>query len=133
MRLQPAGRAQNKSQHSVVPKTPIRWCLRVWSTFAGENWLPDLCNNQAAPPEHVAGYNGVLSLSYDGGPSPFVPRFAGLNLEHVNNGISAADRDLQFEPRKHPMEIRRLDEKTCELYQPPLPNIGLESSTPFAF
>ncbi|MSO24182.1 MAG: hypothetical protein EXQ58_13265 [Acidobacteria bacterium] len=85
------------------------------------------------PPEHAAGYNGVLSLRYDGGPSPFVPRFAGLNLEHVNNGIATADWDLQFEPRKHPMEIRRLDEKTYELYQASLPNTGLESSTHFAF
>jgi hypothetical protein len=92
-----------------------------------------LANNQAIPPEHAAGYNGIVSIHYDGGPSPFVPRFAGLNLEHVNNGIATADRDLQFEPRKQPMEVRRLDARTYELYQAPLPNTGLESSTRFAF
>jgi len=92
-----------------------------------------LVNNEAVPPEHAAGYNGLSSIRYDGGPSPFVPRFAGLNLEHVNNGIAYAEQDLKFEPRKHPMEIRRIDEKTYELYQPPLPNTGLESSTRFTF
>ena len=114
-----------KNTYQVVPEGLVE--VR-WGKLAAR-----LVNNQAAPPEHAAGYNGVLSLSHDGGPSPFVPRFAGLNLEHVNNGISIADRDLQFEPRKHPMEIRRLDEKTYELYQAPLPNTGLESSTRFAF
>jgi hypothetical protein len=114
-----------ESTYQVVPEGLVE--VR-WGKLAAQ-----LVNNLAAPPEHAAGYNGLLSLRYDGGASPFVPRFAGLNLEHVNNGVATADRDLQFEPRKHAMEIRRLDEKTYELYQSPLPNTGLESSTRFAF
>jgi hypothetical protein len=111
--------------YQVVPEgsVEVRWGKLV----------AQLINNLAAPPEHAAGYNGLASIRYDGGPSPFVPRFAGLNLEHVNNGVATADRDLQFEPRKHPMELRRLDDKTYELYQAALPNTGLESSTRFAF
>src|SRR5258706_5791697 len=49
-----------------------------------------LVNNQAVPPDHAAGYNGLASLRYERGVSPFVPRFAGLNLEHINNGVSNA-------------------------------------------
>ena len=97
------------------------------------NLVAQLVNNQAVAPDHAAGYNGLQSIRYKGGPSPIVPRLAGLNLEHVNNGVATTDRDLQFEPRRHPMEIRRLDEKTYELYQAPLPHSGLESSTRFAF
>ena len=111
--------------YKVVPEDSVE--VR-WGKLAAQ-----LVNNQAVPPEHAAGYNGLISIRYSGGPSPFVPRFAGLNLEHVNNGAATADRDLQFEPRKHPMELRRLDERTYELYQPPLPHSGLESSTRFAF
>lgn len=92
-----------------------------------------LVNNQAVPPDHAAGYNGLLDIRYDGSVSPFVPRFAGLNLEHVNDGVAYTDRDLQFEPRRHPMQIRKVDERTFELYQAPLPNTGLESNTRFAF
>lgn len=95
--------------------------------------VAQLGTNQAFAPEHAEGYNGILSIRHDGGPSLFVPRFAGLNLEHVNTGVSFAEKELQFEPRKHPMQLRRIGEKTFELYQAPLPNTGLESSTRFAF
>lgn len=114
-----------KEAYQVVPEGSVE--VR-WGKLAAQ-----LVNNLASPPEHAAGYNGLLSIRYDGGASPFVPRFAGLNLEHVNNGVATTDRDLQFEPRKHPMELRRLDDKTYELYQAALPNTGLESSTRFAF
>ena len=92
-----------------------------------------LVNNRAAGPEHWEGYNGIMELRFRGGPSPFVRAYAGLNLEHVNNGRVYEDRDLQFEPRRHPMELRRIDERTYELYQAALPNTGLESTTRFAF
>lgn len=92
-----------------------------------------LVNNAAVPPEHAAGYNGLSFLSYDGGASPFVPQYAGLNLEHVNNGVAYEDQGLKFEPRQHPMELRKINENTYELYQAALPNTGLESSTRFTF
>ena len=116
-------RPTDSYQVVAAPRVEIRW-----GKLAAE-----LVNNQEVPPEHLAGYNGLMSIRHDGGPSPFVGRVAGLNLEHVNNGVATADRALQFEPRTHPMEIRRLDDRTFELYQAALPNTGLESSTRFAF
>ncbi len=92
-----------------------------------------MIDNGPSPPFHRGGYNGLVEIRHDGGPSPFVPQYAGLNLEHVNNGKIYPDRDLQFEPRRHPMELRRIDERTYELYQAPLPNTGLESCTRFVF
>lgn len=117
--------SRTQDRYEVVPEglVEVRW----------GKLTAELANNLDAPPEHAAGYNGLLSIRYDGGPSPFVPRYAGLNLEHVNNGVATGDRDLQFEPRKHPMELRRLDDKTYELFQAALPNTGLESRTRFAF
>ncbi len=92
-----------------------------------------LVDNREHPPHHRAGYNGLAEIRIDGGPSPFVPAYAGLNLEHVNNGRIYSDRNLQFEPRRHPMELRRIDAHTYELYQAPLPETGLESCTRFSF
>ena len=92
-----------RETYQVVPEGSVEVS---WGKLAAQ-----LVNNQAVAPEHAAGYNGLQSIRYEGGPSLFVPRFAGLNLEHVNNGVATADKDLQFEPRKHPMELRRLDDK----------------------
>lgn len=92
-----------------------------------------LVDNRAFGPDHRAGYNGLMEIRRGGGPSPFVPLYAGLNLEHVNNGRAYADRDLQFEPRRHPMELRKIDERTFELYQAALPETGVESCTRFEF
>ena len=114
-----------RDTYQVVPEGYVE--VR-WGKLAAQ-----LATKQAVAPEHAAGYNGLQSIRNDAGPSPFVPRFAGLNLEHVNNGAATANRDLQFEPRMHPMELRRLDTKTYELYQRALPNTGLESSTRFRF
>ena len=129
-----AGR--KNSEHVTTLSRPRDAYQVVPEGFVEVSWgklAAQLVSNQAVAPEHAAGYNGLQSIRFNSGPSPFVPRFAGLNLEHVNNGVATADRDLQFEPRKHPMELRRLDAKTYELYQAPLPNTGLESSTHFAF
>lgn len=92
-----------------------------------------LVNNRADGAVHREGYNGLAMLRHAGGPSPFVPLYAGINLEHVNNGRAYADRDLQFEPRRHPMELRKFGERMIELYQAPLPETGLESCTRFRF
>lgn len=91
-----------------------------------------LVTNSGIPPLHRPGYNGLLELRYKGGASPFVPDYAGLNLEHVNNGKAYPISDLQFEPRRHPMDLRKIDARTYDLYQPPLPETGLESCTRFS-
>lgn len=98
-----------------------------------------LVSNLPVPPLHRTGYNGLMEMYYvhTAVPrkplSPFVPLYAGFNLEHIINGRAHADREAQFEPRNHPMEIRRISDTVYELYQAPLPGSGVESCTRFEF
>jgi len=76
---------------------------------------------------HRAGYSGVASLTHTNrSTSIFVPSYAGLNFEHIHDG-TLQDRKILFEPRHAPMELRRIDAYTAELYQPATPHYGLES------
>jgi hypothetical protein len=78
-------------------------------------------------PGHRGGYSGVASLTHRSrDKNLFVPFYAGLNFEHIHDG-TAMPRDILFEPRRAPMQIRQIDEYTAELYQPPTPNWQLES------
>ncbi len=82
--------------------------------------------------EHRAGYNGVHSLtSVHCADSLFVPGIAGLNLEHLLDGRDVADRDLYFEPRRHPMEFEQIDECTIQLHQMTTPVMKVQSLTTF--
>ena len=76
---------------------------------------------------HRAGYSGVASLTHKKRrDNLFVPSYAGLNYEHIHDGTTQ-DRDVLFEPRRAPMQLRVVNEYAVELYQAPTPTWKLES------
>jgi hypothetical protein len=83
--------------------------------------------------EHCERYNGVYDIiPVDGGESPFVRKYAGLNLEHYFDARQRPDdSSLFFEPRSAAMTFQRLGERLSELHQPPTPFWGMESWTRF--
>lgn len=86
-------------------------------------------DNQEWGEEHKAGYNGIAELFHlEQESSPFVPYFAGFNLEHIFGGDSL---DQLFEPRKHPMKLFLKADNEVLLYQATTPLSGVESLTEF--
>lgn len=78
-------------------------------------------------PGHRAGYHGLGRLTHEKQPrSPFVPSYSGLNFEHIVDGTDQ-EREILFEPRNAPIELRVINEQTAELYQTATPHYGLES------
>jgi hypothetical protein len=84
----------------------------------------DAVDVPGAPPRR-RGYSGVAVLTRAGKDNnPFVP--VGLNFEHIHDGTLTVNKE-RFEPRAFPMELRKIDDHTVELYQAPTPNWKLES------
>lgn len=83
--------------------------------------------DDAVLPGHRAGYSGLASLRGAGRKDNlFVPAYSGLNFEHIHDG-TAQKREVLFEPRHAPMQLRVIDAHTAELYQAATPHYGLES------
>ena len=83
--------------------------------------------DDAVLPRHRGGYHGLASLKHTRQQrNIFVPAYAGLNFEHIHDGTTQP-REILFEPRFAPMELRASDDHTAELHQPPTPHWGLES------
>ena len=88
-----------------------------------------IVNNMPFGSDHRAGYNGISNLLHPAQDStPFVPYYAGFNLEHIFGGDSLTQL---FEPRRHPMVLFQSGENEVLLYQAPTPLSGLESLTSF--
>ncbi|MBI3119585.1 MAG: hypothetical protein HYZ00_12900 [Candidatus Hydrogenedentes bacterium] len=103
-----------------------------FATFSAEK-LGGVIGNNAPSGEHREHYNGVFSLAVpDQDASPFVPLYAGLNLEHFFDGRPRSpESSVFFEPRHAPMTFKQIDDKTSELHQPETPVYGVESWTRF--
>lgn len=83
--------------------------------------------------QHNAGYNGIFSITSTSQPeSPFVPAYAGINLEHYFDGSGRQESEVFFEPRHAPMRLRRLSPTVVELYQSTTPVYQVESWTRFS-
>lgn len=78
-------------------------------------------NNKSVESEfgrHKAGYNGVFWMrSPDQPETPFVPTFAGLNLEHFFDARGHYEGHSFFAPRWAPMQLKHLSDVSVELHQ----------------
>lgn len=78
--------------------------------------------------DHKAGYSGLALLRREGqARNLFVDNYAGLNFEHILSGVSPRESREQFEPRRHPMELRSIHAHAVELCQTPTFLHALES------
>src|SRR5688572_25423493 len=94
--------------------------------------LTAVVGDNSAYGEHAAGYNGLWSLTHRAQPENiFVPKVAGMNLEHILNGNTTKEKQVFFEPREAPMRLTVMDDRTAELHQPPTPVTHVESWTQF--
>ena len=81
---------------------------------------------------HRPGYNGIFSLASTAEPdNPFVPAYAGMNLEHYFDSRRREEREVFFEPRYAPMALKQISEAAVELYQRPTPVFQVESWSRF--
>lgn len=103
-----------------------------YATFEVSRLRCVIGNNNALG-EHRERYNGVYSISSpDCEETPFVPLYAGLNLENFFDARPRHEDDkIFFEPRTNPIQFTRVDDTTAELYQAATPFYGIESWTHF--
>jgi len=117
-------RAQLDTDRYTVPETP-------YVVLERGDIRAVIVNNEPVDDDvlagHRAGYSGLALLTHaERDKNLFVSSYAGLNFEHIHDG-TVQERDVLFEPRRAPMEIRQIDPLTVELYQEPTPHWKLES------
>jgi hypothetical protein len=95
--------------------------------------LTCIIGNNASLGEHKARYNGVFSMSSpDQSETPYVPFYAGINLENFfDQRPRHEDGDVFFEPRAQHIDFKKVNDTTADLYQPPTPYFGIESKIRF--
>lgn len=104
-----------------------------FDTFSVSRLTCVIGNNLGNNP-HRQRYNGIFSMvSPDEPASPFVPAYAGVNLEHYfDSRPRPEDPKVFFEPRTFPMTFRKVNSTTAELHQAPTPVYKVESWTTFS-
>jgi hypothetical protein len=83
-----------------------------------------------------AGYGGIHRLVHRTLPDKSLFGVAGLNFEHIFDGEQdqrdlSGDKKIFFEPRNHPLTLRRIADDEAELHQEPTPTYHLESWSHF--
>ena len=80
-------------------------------------------NNEFMGEHHKGRYNGIFSMtSPDQTESPFVPFYAGLNLEHYFDAQNRhPDGQVFFEPREYPMSFEKINDTTATMLLPKTP------------
>jgi len=103
-----------------------------FDTFSVSRLTCVIGNNLGNNP-HRHRYNGIFSMtSPDEAESPFVPSYAGVNLEHYFDARPRPeDGKIFFEPREVPMTLTKLSKTSCELHQAATPTYKVESWTTF--
>lgn len=104
-------------------------------TFKAGDLTAVIGDNEAYD-ERRPGYNGIHRLVHRTLPDQSVFGIAGLNFEHIFDGDQdqaaiSVNPQVYFEPRNHPMTLRRLGDNAAELHQSPTPTYHLESWTQF--
>jgi len=104
-----------------------------WAEVSADALTGVIGDNEPMGGHHRKRYNGVFALATPAlAESPFVPAYAGLNLEHYFDARARHEDDtVFFEPRHVPMALRRAGDNAVELYQAATPFYGVESWTRF--
>ena len=116
---------------SIIAEEPMKSPDKTYIILERGDVTAVIVNNEPVDddvlPGHRGGYSGVASLTHTSRKDNlFVPSYAGLNYEHIHDG-STQPRDILFEPRQAPMEIRQINKHIAELHQAPTPTWQLES------
>lgn len=98
-------------------------------TISAGDLTVTFADNSAFGRHHRGGYNGIAELRHKSQrENVFVPLYAGFNLEHIFGG----DRlERLFEPRQHPMTLKKVSERSVVLHQFPTPISSVESTITF--